>query len=225
MSFTTDHVNKRFEDAAERAADRIQLGHDPYMAAAYGGPGKAAAAGYGARVGSVIAGDARMVRIINQGRGARSGSFGLAQLWLEREGTYWVHCFSDTMPNPARYRVYVCAALAHTHTVLRQLLQGYVGRPLYFKVAEHHEAQERNDTIVSWHQTQLDAREWANIARANAALLEGDAPAGTFGGIDTKSVGIDTEIGGDTSTSRVARAAVEVTTKRLQKQILSNPYI
>jgi len=45
MAYTTDDLDKRFKNAANRAARRILRGHDPYDAAAYGGPGKAAAAG------------------------------------------------------------------------------------------------------------------------------------------------------------------------------------
>jgi len=150
---------------------------------------------------------------------------GVARLWLDRHDTYWVHCFSDNMPDPTPYRVYVCTALAHTHDVLRQLLQGYQNRPLYFKVADHREAQLRNDTIVSWHQSLNDARAWVDIARANVSLLEGEAPAGTFGGLDTRAVGIDTEVAGDTSTSRIARAGQAEARRRVDKFFRNNPYL
>jgi hypothetical protein len=85
--------------------------------------------------------------------------------------------------------------------------------------------RERNDTIVSWHQTLPEARRWADIAIANVGLLEGTAPAGTFGGLITYSVGVDTEVHGDTSTSRVARAGVAQAQKRFNVAVLKNPYI
>jgi hypothetical protein len=219
VSFTTDDLGGRFRRAASGVADRIQLGTDPYEAAAYGGPNKAAFMGYAAQVSAVICGDARVVQIHNQGRGQTTQVIAFSRPWLEQADSYWVHCFSNNMPNPSPYRVYVCAQLSQTHNLLRQLLQGYNGS-LYFKVAAYAEAQRRNDTIVSWHANLQEARSWADVARANAGLLEGEAPAGTFGGLDTYSVGIDTEVQGDTSTSRVARAAQNLVLKRQ----LNNPY-
>ena len=219
MASTTDDLNRRFKSAANRAADGIQAGDDPYDAAAYGGPGKVAAPGYAANVAAVIAGDNRIIQIFNQGLDAYHTPI-FTQPLLNRGDAFWVHFFTNNLPNPTPYRVYVCTQLAQTHNVLQQLLQGY-NAPLKFKVATHPEAQQRNDTIVSWHQSLADARLWANIARANAGLLDGEAPAGTFGGIDTSAVGIDSEVAGDTSTSRIARAAVGVAAKRLR----NNPYL
>jgi hypothetical protein len=213
---TTDDLNRRFDKASQRVAKRIQLGEDPYDAAAYGGPGKAAFDGYPALVGAVIRGEKRVHEIYLQG-GDTSPQKLHAVRWLELQDYCWVHCFSNNMPKPTPYRVYVCSKLSQTHNVLRQLLQEYAGH-LYFKVATHAEAQKRNDTIVSWHQTFAEARQWANIAIANVSLLEGTAPAGTFGGLITYSVGIDHEVEGDTSTSRVARAG-------FNKALLKNPYI
>jgi hypothetical protein len=220
MSFTTDDVGRRFKAAANRAADAIQVGTDPYDAAAYGGPGKAAFPGYAAQVASVIYTDGRITNLYNQGLNQHTPNTFQVRPWLNAPGTFWVHCFSNNMPNQAPYRVYVCTRLDQTHSVLRQLLQGYNGS-LKFKVAAHDEAQRRNDTIVSWHANLQEARLWADIARANAGLLEGEAPAGTFGGLDTYAVGIDTEVQGDTSTSRVARAAQAEAGKRQ----LKNPYL
>lgn len=224
MAYTTDDINLRFDTAAGEAADEIELGADPYIVAAYGGPDKAAFNEYAVRVGAVISTEPRLIGIINQGAGRRTRLRAFSRLWLDQNDTYWVHCFSNNMPNPTPYRVYVCAKLSQTHNVLRQLLQNY-NRPLYFKVASHSEAQVRNDTIVSWHQTLDDAHAWASIARANATMLEGTAPAGTFGGIDTYSVGIDTEVAGDTSTSRIARAGEQEAMRRRERAIRSNPYI
>ena len=223
MAFTTDDIILRFKNASNRAANRIGLqdgtliGIDPYDAAAYGGPGKAAAAGYSARIAAVIYTGARITHIYNQGQGVDSNSLFDARPWLDGIDTYWVHCMTNNMPDPTPYRVYVCTNLAQTHNVLRQLLQNY-NRPLYFKVAAHNEAQIRNDTIVSWHQSLADAKDWATIARANAGHLEGDAPAGTFGGITTHSIGIDTEVQGDTSTSKIAREGKALAIKK-------SPYI
>ena len=218
MSFDDTQLHHRFKTAANRAADQIALGRDPYDAVAYGGPGKAGAPGYATQVCEVIARDNRLVSFYNQGQGLQTAVRGMVRPWLEGQDVFWVHCFSNTMPNPALYRVYVCAQLASTHTILSALLAGYQNRPLYFKVAAHAEAQVRNDTIVSWHQTLADARAWATIARAHAPLMEGQAPAGTFGGIDVPGVGIDSEVAGETSTGRVADAG-------LQKAISRSPYI
>jgi hypothetical protein len=211
-AFTTADLGKRFSDAANRAADYIEQGIDPYQAVAYGGPGKAAAPNYAAQVGLVIATDQRITSIFNQGRRETTAAIYQAREWLDRDDTGWVHCYSANMPNPSRFRVYVCTALPHTHSVLRELLQNY-GGSLKFKVATHAEAQRRNDTIVSWHGTLREAQRWGTIAQASVALLEGEAPAGTFGPF-SRAIGIDTEVTGDTSTHRIARAAEAAVERR-----------
>lgn len=211
-------VGGRFRQAVGRTADRIDGGADPYAAAAYGGAGKAPAFNYATRVAAVIGSDPRIVEVRNQGlqeivNGMPSLNLGaVAQQWLSSADTGWVHCFAANAPDPRPYRVYVCTALAHTHTVLRQLLQGYAGA-LYFKVAAYPEALRRNDTIVSWHATLAEANLWGSIAQASAQLLEGEAPAGTFGPF-VRAIGIDSNVTGDTSTHRLARAAADELEKR-----------
>jgi hypothetical protein len=208
VSFTTDDKDRHFVNARRQVADRIHTqGTSSYIAAAYGGPGKAPYPNYAASVAAVIFQDGRITSILNQGRNSQSANKFWVDPWLNAADTYWVHCFSNNVPNPSAYRVYVCTRLDQAHVVLQRLLQGYNNNSLQFKVAAHQEAQIRNDTIVSWHSSINDARAWGDIASANAAMLEGEAPAGTFGLFNTRAVGIDTEVQGDTSTSRVARAA------------------
>jgi hypothetical protein len=76
--YTTDDLNRRFNEASSRAANGIELGFDPYDAAAFGGPGKAAFAGYPAQVAAVIGGDGRIRSIFNQGRNLEYMNLGVA---------------------------------------------------------------------------------------------------------------------------------------------------
>jgi hypothetical protein len=233
-AFTTDDIGKRHQGAVNRLANAIPAtrwdlflaGEDDdenavaYSEAAYGGPGnKAAFAGYAAQVAATIRifwNNGRVAWFGNQGKREETDNpLGLEQ-WLDSDRTGWVHCFSHFVPSPSAYRVYVCARLDQTPTILRQILQTYNGH-LYFKVAAHSEAQRRNDTIVSWHSDFQEARSWAELARANEGLLQGEAPAGTFG--VSRSVAIDTNTPGDTSTHRLARAALERINKRNFREI------
>lgn len=222
MSFTTDDLGRQFNETVGGVAKLARRGVDSYEAAAYGGYHKAGVVNYAAQVSAQIAGDARIVSIFNQGTQQSTTNRRESLVWLDRDDTFWVHCYSNNIQQ-SRFRVYVCTALAHTHTVLRQLLQGYNGS-LYFKVAAHAEAQIRNDTIVSWHPNIQDAHQWGAIAQANVGLLDGTAPAGTFGAF-ARSIGIDTEVQGDTSTSRIARGVDQENADQRQKRILNNPYI
>jgi hypothetical protein len=72
-------------------------------------------------------------------------------------------------------------------------------------------------TILSSPATLNDAKAWINVAAGNVGLLSGRAPAGTFGGLVDR-VGIDREIPGQSTTGKIADAA-------LKNAQAKNPYI
>ncbi|EXF94064.1 hypothetical protein HK44_003600 [Pseudomonas fluorescens HK44] len=222
MSYDDLDVSHRLNTAVNATATLFAADPttDAYSHAAYTVGLKVAPAGYAAAVTGAISVDPRITAAQNQNTGLAAPHWGTVTAWLAAGSTaYWVHFFSNNPPVAPAYRCYVCCNLAHTGNMLTALLGAYAGgRTLYFKVATHDEAQMRNDTIVSWHDTLQDAVLWANTASANLGWLNGRAPGGTFGGVLTDSVGIDAEVAGQTSTNKIAEKATA-------KVIRNNPYI
>ncbi|KZN19676.1 MULTISPECIES: hypothetical protein [Pseudomonas] len=219
-SLDDSDINQHFNNAANNTATLINNnpGADAYNLAAYTIGLKAAVLNYTGPIIHAILSDARIVQAFNQGTQQLTSNLLLSGQWLlTGSNAYWVHYYSNNMPLISQYRCYICCNLANTGAMLSALLNGYAGH-LYFKVATHDEATMRNDTIVSWHDTLAEAITWARIAEHNLAWLNGTAPAGTFGAAISDSIGIASEVAGETSTNNIAK-------KAMAKVISKNPYV
>jgi hypothetical protein len=212
-----------FERAARQAATRMtRHGLTAYGAAAYMAVPKAAFLNYAQQVMASIIMAGRANSAMNQQTGARTTSRPLAQTWLDTgSAAGFVHFFTSNPPPPNTYRAYVCAQLPHAGTLLLFLLTNYpFDSPLEFKVATHDAARTRNDTIVSWHATLADARTWIDSVRNHGHLMEGNVPAGVYGGAGNPSIGIDEDLEGQSSTGKIADRAKQITDQHIPRSTM-----